>query len=97
MLVVHAGVQALERQEHGRRRAGGASVRAVARGSWRCGQVLSGKRSGAGASGQCMRACVARSERARRGNRRVRALAPGERGSWVGTGVGASTAQMHAA
>jgi hypothetical protein len=35
-------VQVLERQERGRRRASGASVRAVARGRLRCGQVLSG-------------------------------------------------------
>jgi hypothetical protein len=40
---------------------------------------------------------AARSERARRGNRRGRALALGERGSWAGTGIGASTAQMQAA
>jgi hypothetical protein len=40
---------------------------------------------------------AARSKRALRGNRRVQALAMGERGSWAGTGVGASTAQMQAA
>jgi hypothetical protein len=36
-------MQVLERQERGRHRASGASMRAVARGSWRCGQVLSGR------------------------------------------------------
>jgi hypothetical protein len=41
----HAGepMQVLERLEHGRRRASGVIMRAVARGSWRCGQVLSGR------------------------------------------------------
>jgi hypothetical protein len=33
---------------------------------------------------------------ARRGSRRVRALAPGERGSWAGVGVAASAAQERA-
>jgi hypothetical protein len=36
-------VQALERQERRRHRESGTSVRAVARGSWRCGQVLGGR------------------------------------------------------
>jgi hypothetical protein len=41
--------QVLERQERERRRAGGASVQAMAYGSGRCGQVLSGTRAeGAG-------------------------------------------------
>jgi hypothetical protein len=52
-----------------------------------------GERSGAKALGRCRRAYAARSERARHGSRRVRALAPGERGSWAGAGVGASAAQ----
>jgi hypothetical protein len=64
-------------------------------------QVLvarSAERGGGGvALGQCKHAFAARSERARRGNRRVRALARGECESWAGTGIGASTAQMQAA
>jgi hypothetical protein len=45
-----------------------------------------------------VQACVCGSERARATrDRRVRALAPGERGSWAETGVGASTAQIQAA